>query len=153
MMEFRQLDDQSVDVKIVHSFRAHFDSVVGTVEEGDPSLVPTHTGSSAEKSEVTWVSQENNRKELIPVCAKKEELGRGGHEGDLEFAGNTVESSGHTKGLVSLQWSPWKIDPSKIAIGRRIAVGGFAEVFVGKYEVKTVLALLTTTYLLSLMIL
>jgi hypothetical protein len=29
----------------------------------------------------------------------------------------------------------WELDPSKVLIGRRLAVGGFAEVFLGKYEV------------------
>lgn len=32
-------------------------------------------------------------------------------------------------------WSPWEIDPERLTVGRRVAVGGFAEVFVGKYEV------------------
>lgn len=30
--------------------------------------------------------------------------------------------------------SEWELDPSKIIIGRRLAVGGFGEVFVAKYE-------------------
>lgn len=30
----------------------------------------------------------------------------------------------------------WEIDPSEIKLGRRIAVGGFAEVFVGEYQVR-----------------
>ncbi|GLC65734.1 hypothetical protein PLESTF_000334100 [Pleodorina starrii] len=30
--------------------------------------------------------------------------------------------------------SEWELDPSKIAIGRRLAVGGFGEVFLAKYE-------------------
>ncbi|EFJ40275.1 hypothetical protein VOLCADRAFT_69740, partial [Volvox carteri f. nagariensis] len=30
--------------------------------------------------------------------------------------------------------SEWELDPTKIAIGRRLAVGGFGEVFLAKYE-------------------
>jgi hypothetical protein len=30
----------------------------------------------------------------------------------------------------------WELDPRKVLIGRRLAVGGFAEVFIGKYEVR-----------------
>ncbi len=30
--------------------------------------------------------------------------------------------------------SEWELDPLKIAIGRRLAVGGFGEVFLAKYE-------------------
>jgi hypothetical protein len=29
----------------------------------------------------------------------------------------------------------WELDPRKVLVGRRLAVGGFAEVFLGKYEV------------------
>jgi hypothetical protein len=29
----------------------------------------------------------------------------------------------------------WELDPRKVLVGRRLAVGGFAEVFIGKYEV------------------
>ena len=29
----------------------------------------------------------------------------------------------------------WEIDPNSVIIGERIAMGGFAEVFIGKYEV------------------
>lgn len=32
-------------------------------------------------------------------------------------------------------WWPWEIDPQRLSVGRRLAVGGFAEVFVGKYAV------------------
>eukprot|EP00878_Enallax_costatus_P024545 GHUV01026198.1.p1 GENE.GHUV01026198.1~~GHUV01026198.1.p1 ORF type:complete len:298 (+),score=105.77 GHUV01026198.1:104-895(+) len=28
----------------------------------------------------------------------------------------------------------WELDPRKVLVGRRLAVGGFAEVFIGKYE-------------------
>jgi hypothetical protein len=30
----------------------------------------------------------------------------------------------------------WELDPRKVLVGRRLAVGGFAEVFIGKYEVR-----------------
>lgn len=30
--------------------------------------------------------------------------------------------------------SEWELDPSKITMGRRLAVGGFGEVFMAKYE-------------------
>jgi len=30
----------------------------------------------------------------------------------------------------------WELDPRKVLVGRRLAVGGFAEVFLGKYEVR-----------------
>lgn len=30
--------------------------------------------------------------------------------------------------------SEWELDPAKIVLGRRLAVGGFGEVFVAKYE-------------------
>jgi hypothetical protein len=38
-------------------------------------------------------------------------------------------------------WVPrceWELDPRKVLVGRRLAVGGFAEVFLGKYEVRVV---------------
>lgn len=133
-MEFRQLDAQSVDVKIVHSFRAHFDSVSGKLEN-DPPTISLHTSSPAQKSEVTEVIQGSNEKNLVPVYSKMEELPRDAHKLGEEVDTITMETGDYGKGLVSLQWSPWKIDPAKITIGRRVAVGGFAEVFVGKYEV------------------
>lgn len=37
---------------------------------------------------------------------------------------------------LSRQSSEWALDSTKIILGRRLAVGGFAEVFVGKYEVR-----------------
>jgi hypothetical protein len=30
----------------------------------------------------------------------------------------------------------WAVDPARVTLGDRLAVGGFAEVFVGKYEVR-----------------
>ena len=30
----------------------------------------------------------------------------------------------------------WEVDPKHVILGERLAVGGFAEVFVGKYEVR-----------------
>lgn len=38
----------------------------------------------------------------------------------------------------AVAWKPrgeWELDPRKVLVGRRLAVGGFAEVFLGKYEV------------------
>ena len=29
----------------------------------------------------------------------------------------------------------WEVDPNQVIMGDRIAIGGFAEVFIGKYEV------------------
>lgn len=34
----------------------------------------------------------------------------------------------------------WELDPRQVLVGRRLAVGGFAEVFLGKYEVSERLA-------------
>lgn len=34
----------------------------------------------------------------------------------------------------------WELDPRKVLVGRRLAVGGFAEVFIGKYEVSSTFA-------------
>jgi len=39
-------------------------------------------------------------------------------------------------------WRPcteWELDPRQVLVGRRLAVGGFAEVFLGKYEVRVML--------------
>jgi hypothetical protein len=31
-------------------------------------------------------------------------------------------------------WGPWEVDPGDVLVGERIAMGGFAEVFLGKYQ-------------------
>jgi hypothetical protein len=38
-------------------------------------------------------------------------------------------------GFVLMCRCEWELDPRKVLVGRRLAVGGFAEVFLGKYEV------------------
>jgi hypothetical protein len=43
----------------------------------------------------------------------------------------------------------WELDPSKVLIGRRLAVGGFAEVFLGKYEVSATTRSLPCLYALK----
>jgi ribosomal protein L12E/L44/L45/RPP1/RPP2 len=48
------------------------------------------------------------------------------------------QQRGHVPGVVR-GWVPrceWELDPRKVLVGRRLAVGGFAEVFLGKYEVR-----------------
>jgi glycerate kinase len=47
------------------------------------------------------------------------------------------QQRGHVPSVVR-GWVPrceWELDPRKVLVGRRLAVGGFAEVFLGKYEV------------------
>ena len=39
-------------------------------------------------------------------------------------------------GAVFSKRCEWELDPRKVLVGRRLAVGGFAEVFLGKYEVR-----------------
>lgn len=45
-----------------------------------------------------------------------------------------VPASGGPLMLSPRPRSEWELDPSKIAMGRRLAVGGFGEVFMAKYE-------------------
>ncbi|KAL6748992.1 kinase-like domain-containing protein, partial [Haematococcus lacustris] len=61
--------------------------------------------------------------------------GEGGREGGREGGG---EGGAGVPGSL-VRWQPpqgceWELDPSRLELGQRIAVGGFAEVFVGRYE-------------------
>lgn len=48
-------------------------------------------------------------------------------------AGFTALSSGRPPRAPRCEW---ELDPRRVLVGRRLAVGGFAEVFIGKYEVR-----------------
>ena len=39
-------------------------------------------------------------------------------------------------GTAGMDLRRWEVDPKRVILGERLAVGGFAEVFVGKYEVR-----------------
>lgn len=39
-------------------------------------------------------------------------------------------------GTAGMDLRRWEVDPKHVILGERLAVGGFAEVFVGKYEVR-----------------
>ncbi|GMH35293.1 hypothetical protein BSKO_03161 [Bryopsis sp. KO-2023] len=134
VLEVHRAGDECVDVKIVHSFRAHF----GT-EQNPAGAYRLHDEREARLLDVS------------DAPSAREEIGRGsldivprrrstspwneGREGSREPAGcDVVPSSGERLISARLPSSPWELDPRQITVGHRIAVGGFAEVFVGKYE-------------------
>ncbi len=72
-----------------------------------------------------------------------------GVEAAVAAHGSPQEAYGRGQGYMTLSppqatWQcmlprcEWELDPRKVLVGRRLAVGGFAEVFIGKYEVRGV---------------
>lgn len=132
-------------------------------EEGDKrfntTLAQLHSGpvplatSPAATSELSssggsgsggGASSSNVNNEGSAGCSSRD--AGGANTGDSSGAG--TDSSEHAGALCCVEqpstvsssltpWrgSQWQLDPEQIKIGKRIAVGGFAEVFLGKYQV------------------
>ena len=145
-------DPQAVDVRVEHGFRAHFGGVDGTDHStGDDSMVRGRIvgwsakgdGPSSVEEEGTLVfcpevqgrkrSEEKDALKIqeIPFNRTLNSLPR-----DLDQLGDGGSNTYHAfleSGLDTLA-AQWQVNPDEVLIGPRLAVGGFAEVYLGKYR-------------------
>eukprot|EP00210_Caulerpa_lentillifera_P001030 g993.t1 len=110
VFELSRVDSNTADVKIIHGFRAHF----------RPNKVSSPRPECFEHS--------------LKDASEEKIKNRVHRRGSL-----SILSSDSGKNLFSRDCGcPWEIDPADITLGKRIAVGGFAEVFTANYQGSTV---------------
>ena len=111
-LEVTKVDAHTADIKIIHGFRAHF-------------------RKSMKKKQYEHEEFENCLIQAPGDQLKKRVL----HRGSLSFSDLTDLEVAGSKALEVTRKTEWEINPTEIQLGRRIAVGGFAEVFVAEYQV------------------
>ncbi|CAD7696214.1 unnamed protein product [Ostreobium quekettii] len=151
-LEVSKVDNGSVDVKVVRAFQAHFPKA------DDPRGFPLPLGDfqeekhqiMAEGGQVGSFAHIEGRPVFLDHGVTVDDMHNGMITRQLSSAGSLMLEVPRAHGLESVPEAgksgpeqsivhrtflhPWEIDPKKIEFGPRIAVGGFAEVFVGKYE-------------------
>ena len=112
-LEVTKIDTHTADIKVIHGFRAHF------------------RGSM--KKRQTEETFENCLIQAPGEQLKKRVLSRG----SLSFSDLTELDKTAPRCILhaSAHRCQWEIHPNEIKLGRRIAVGGFAEVFIAEYQV------------------
>lgn len=135
-------DPAALDVDIHHRFRAHFDikkpadaSVrieelegSGDLRELDEQMIPMLDAVADLKLHASSIPNANARgdeniEENGIIKSRTRDV-----EKELRYGGNVLVQHGISGP------AQWYIDPKEVMLGQRIAVGGFAEVFVGKYK-------------------
>ena len=113
-LEVTKVDTHTADIKVIHGFRAHFRGSV--------------------KKRQTEETFENCLIQAPGEQLKKRVLRRG----SLSFSDLTELDKTAPRCILhssSCHRCQWEIHPNEIKLGRRIAVGGFAEVFIAEYQV------------------
>lgn len=115
IFEISKVDDQTADVKIIHGFRAHFRS---------KKMINPHP--ECFENYLLQAPDEKTKDRIL-------------RRGSMSFSDLTFLSGdlGKTGSFLEPK-CPWEIDPVDVKLGRRIAVGGFAEVFIGNYQVSVI---------------
>ncbi|KAK9839216.1 hypothetical protein WJX81_001874 [Elliptochloris bilobata] len=119
-LEVSKVDARSVDVRVISQFRAHFDRL-GPLERASLHIEPigsplAHAVAAADATR--------------PAPATLADVGRT----PLRQAARMTLLSPAASGAAGADLQRWEVDPKRVILGERLAVGGFAEVFVGKYE-------------------
>lgn len=118
-LEVTKVDAHTADIKIIHGFRAHFRS----------SMKKKHENREEFENCLIQAPGEQLKKRVL-------------HRGSLSFSDLTELENVSSYALDVQRQNEWEINPAEIQLGRRIAVGGFAEVFVAEYQVKSLRQLL-----------
>jgi len=96
-------------------------------------VLHAHQRRSRHHPEIQLTSQQQQQ-----LVQQQQERHRDGRRNPLDAA-VLASPSGLTALCLERPLHPprceWELDPRKVLVGRRLAVGGFAEVFIGKYEV------------------
>jgi hypothetical protein len=105
----------AVDVRVTHQFKAHFDG-----RSPSSTVTSSHT-NPPQIEELSPLVRHPSDDPPAPVSPQNLALARG------EARSATRDGpSGQHSGICH-----WHVDPRDVSIGRRLAVGGFGEVFVG----------------------
>jgi hypothetical protein len=166
--------DAQLDVRVVHSFRAHFPVSALCSHAGSPTktLHALTARSSSEDEFIPAVTVAGLPAHQQMACMSWHDCAPGMgsepqpcdcispgsgpivHTAQLALARvgqQQLQSSGfhaeHTLDLPRSGMEAWEMDPHKVLLGHRLAVGGFAEVFVGKYEVRAWYCMISETEL------
>lgn len=143
MVEVRPLsatDDSTIlDVQVTQQFRAHFDST----SRADLRLEVEAAGLHIEEISSTegMPHQSQSHPQVDSPCSERSlSLSRGPSQDSITSVSSDAAtfalapSSPSLPSTSSSQRLPWEIDPTQVHVGPRIAVGGFGEVFIGKYQ-------------------
>ena len=103
-----QVDAHTVDVTVSQTFRAHFGKPLSHLYAGAAGALADAPGGGRE----------------LQVA--------GGTELQVVLGGGAVVPAGHGRG--KRRRGAWELESADIILGRRIAVGGFAEVFVASWN-------------------
>lgn len=130
-----------LDVQVTQQFRAHFDGAPRASLRLEVEAAGLHIEDISSSSEgIPPQDRPHSHAQVDTPTETSLSLSRGSSQDSF----TSVSSEAATFALAPLSPSlasanshhrlPWEIDPTQVHVGPRIAVGGFGEVFVGKYQ-------------------